>query len=341
MPEAVEMFRCPTCLGLIFDADAKRCPSCRSKLRKRARPTVSVQDTQIADRPLPLVERELQARIEAETASRFRQRRRAAKVARRIASLPPTVFDGDAVIMQAEAEASVPHAPAGSPTVIDLPAEAVHDVSSKASVAEPAEPIVEPVPEPEPVIEANVEPEPEPIPEPVVEVVVEPAPEPVMEAAPADPPPARKRKSRRRSKPARIVGVLAPDVTLEPTPVDEVVEPAPPEVVPEVVVPEVVVPEVVIPEVVPVAEVLEQPAPAEPRVEPTPEPVVEPAPSPAANWQRSNSLWTDRVFNTTPRRPENETVSWPPRWKPETPFVDLTDAADSEADPVDSAAPAD
>ena len=183
------MFRCPTCLGLIFDADAKRCPSCRSKLRKRSRPTASVQDTRLADRPLPLVERELQARIEAETASKFRQRRRAAKVARRIASLPPTVFDGDAVTMQADAEASVPYPLDGSPTVIDLPAEAVHDVSSTAWVAEPAEPIAEPVPEPEPVIEVVVEPEPQPIPEPVVERVVdpEPIPEPVIEAAPADP----------------------------------------------------------------------------------------------------------------------------------------------------------
>jgi len=169
--------------------------------------------------------------------------------------------------------------------------------------------------------------------------VVEAVAEPVIEAAPADPPPAQKRKSRRRSKPARIVGVLAPDVTLEPTPVDEIVQPAPPVVEPEVV-PEVVQ-TTVVPEVVPVAEVLEQPAPDEPRVEPTPEPVVEPAPSPAANWQRSNSLWTDRVFNTTLRRPENETVSWPRRWKPEAPFVDLTDHADSEAAPVDSAAPAD
>src|SRR5436853_7803870 len=113
VPEAVEMLRCPTCLSLIFDADSKRCPSCRSKLRKRSQPKVFVQERVIADRPLPLVERELQARIEAETAAKFRQRRRAAKVARRIASLPPTVFDGDAVLIQAEAEAAAP-SPSGS-----------------------------------------------------------------------------------------------------------------------------------------------------------------------------------------------------------------------------------
>ena len=246
------MLRCPTCLSLIFDADAKRCPSCRSKLRRRSRPTNLEWDNGIADRPLPLLEQELQARIEAETAGRFRQRRRAAKVARRIASLPPTVFDGDAVLGQAEAEASARTSPAdGPPTVIDLPAEAVHDVTSKAWVAEPP---VEAIAEPEPVIE--------PEPEPVVEV----------------------------------------------PPVAEVVEP-------EVVEPEVVEPPVV-----------------------EPEPVRQPAPVGGANWQRSNSLWTDRVLNTIPRRPENEAVSWPPRWKPASRVVDLTDVA---ADEVDYASPRD
>jgi hypothetical protein len=267
VPEAVEMLRCPTCLSLIFDADAKRCPSCRSKLRKRSRPTVSEWDNGIADRPLPLLEQELQARIEAETAAKFRQRRRAAKVARRIASLPPTVFDGDAVVSQADAETSARGSTTdGAPTVIDLPAEAVHDVTSKAWVAEPA-------------VEAIAEPDPEP--------VVEPDPEPMVAPAPVEVPP--------------VAEVVAPEV-----------------VEPEVVEPEVVEPDVVEPEVV------------------EPEPVVRPAPVAAANWKRSNSVWTDRVFNTVPRRPENDAVSWPPRWKPASRVVDLTD--DAHADEVDYAA---
>src|SRR4051812_11140182 len=108
VPEAVEMLRCPTCLSLLFEADAKRCPACRSKLRKRSRPTVLVETTGLADRPLPLVERELQARIEAETAARFRQRRRAAKTARRIAALPATALAGDLVLIPEEPEAETP-----------------------------------------------------------------------------------------------------------------------------------------------------------------------------------------------------------------------------------------
>ena len=325
------MLRCPTCLSLLFDADAKRCPSCRSKLRRRSRPTGFAESDGTAERPLPLVERELQARIEAETALKFRQRRRAAKVARRIASLPSTVFDGDAVVSQVEAEtsarASTTEAP---PTVIDLPAEAMHDVTSRpAGTERPAEPVAEaePIPEPEAI------PEPEPIPEPV-EVTVDPT------AAP-------KRRSRLRARKARIAGVLA-DVevespTVEPAPVAEAVAPAvemgaaapeviEPEVIeviaPEVVVPEVVVPEVVVPEVV-------EPVVVEPEVvAPAEEPVVEPVPVGAANWQRSNSLWTDRVFNTTSRSRESETVSWP-RSKPATRLVDITDVG---ADRVDSTA---
>jgi hypothetical protein len=208
-------------------------------------------------------------------------------------------------------------------------------VTSKAWVAEPLEPIVEPIAEPEPAPEPVVEVVVEPTPEPVVEVVVEPTPEPVVEPVPeaataADPPAKAKRKVwHRASKP---VVESAPPV-VEPAP--PVAEPAPPVVEPEVV------PTIAVPEVVPVAEVLDKPAPDEPRVVPTRDPVVEHAPVPAANWQRSNSVWTDRVFNTAPRRPENETVSWPPRWKPATPFVDLTDPDDSDADRVDSAAPAD
>src|SRR5437868_11931674 len=92
-PRAVDMLRCPTCTSLLLEGDVKRCPTCGSKIRRRSRPTVLIETNALADRPLPLVERELRARIEAETAAGFRQRRRAAKTARRIAALPSTVLE--------------------------------------------------------------------------------------------------------------------------------------------------------------------------------------------------------------------------------------------------------
>jgi hypothetical protein len=224
------MLRCPTCLSLLLDPDVKRCPACRSKIRRRSRPNVVVEHSGIADRPRPLVERELQARIQAKTAASYRQRRRAAKAARRIASLPPTVLDGDAILTHTATQTSMPRAGEAAPIIIDLPAEAMHD-----AVADPA---IDVLAEPEPIVESVVEP--------------------------------------------------------------EVVEP-------EVVEPEVVEPEVVEPD------------------------VVEPAPVAAANWQRSSSVWTDRVFNTSPRVPANEVVQWPPRWNPDAPNTDEID----HAPPVD------
>jgi hypothetical protein len=223
----VDILRCPTCASMLLGPDVKRCPTCRSKIRRRSRPTATIERDGLADRPLPLVERELRARIEAKTAAGFRRRRRAAKAARRIAALPPTVLEGDLVLAATEPEAN-PRAATPAATIIDLPAEAVHDVTSIA--------------------DADVE----------------------------------------------------------------------PEVVPE---PEVVEVELVVPEVV------EREPIVEPDVVPEPE-VIEAVP--AAAWQASSSLWTDRVFNTAPRNRESETVVWPPRWKPAAQFIDLTDDAGAE-----------
>jgi hypothetical protein len=50
-------------------------------------------------------------------------------------------------------------------------------------------------------------------------------------------------------------------------------------------------------------------------------------------------VWTNRVFNTSPRLNASETVEWPPRWKPAAPLIDLSD--ESKADEIDYAAPAD
>jgi hypothetical protein len=256
----VDILRCPTCTSLLLEPDAKRCPTCRSKLRRRSRPTAIVESNGLADRPLPLVERELRARIEAKTAAGFRRRRQAAKAARRIAALPSTVLEGDLVLINTEPEAN-PQPASAAATIIDLPAEAVHDVTSTAEVDDlRAEPVVEV----EPIVEAEAEPS-----------VVEPEPVLVPEAA-------------------------VPDV-VEPEPVIE----------PVVVVPEVVEPEPVVePEAVPEPEVIEA--------------------VPAAAWQGSRSLWTDRVFNTAPRNRESEAVVWPPRWKPAAQFIDLTDDPDAE-----------
>ena len=109
----MEILRCTICLNLLLDPNVKRCPACHAKLRRRSKPTVLAEPNRSAgndafaddlfDRPLPLVRQELQARIEAKTASGYLQRRRAAKAARRIAALPSTVLAGDIVLSHPEA----------------------------------------------------------------------------------------------------------------------------------------------------------------------------------------------------------------------------------------------
>jgi hypothetical protein len=198
----VETLRCPTCLSGPLAGGEKRCPTCRSRLRSGAH-------SGAAPRPLLLVERELQARIEAETASGYWQRRRAAKVARRIAALPPTLFR-NGVVVDAERDSRASQAEYVSPIIVDLPDSAVRDVTSTSSVGdlrpddvadvvievevdvevevvleEPA-PVEEiEVPAPEVVVEPVVA---EPVIEPVAEVVVEPVlaavVEPVVEVEP-------------------------------------------------------------------------------------------------------------------------------------------------------------
>ena len=151
----METLRCPTCFCLLPDGGRKRCPACRARIRANtARSAAGAGVEAPARRPLQLVEAELQARIEAETATHFRERRRAAKQARRIAALPPTLFQDDGA--QAEAEHWSPRSTPPSPTIIDLPDTAVREVSpSRATVAWPA-PKAEPR-EPLQVAEALVE----------------------------------------------------------------------------------------------------------------------------------------------------------------------------------------
>jgi hypothetical protein len=197
--EAVETLHCPSCLSPLLDKRQKRCPDCHARIGASARPVGLDESAGNVTRPLLLVERELEARIEAETAARYRERRRAAKTARRIAALPPTLFEADADA--ASAMASI---------VIDLPAEAIHEVV---------------------------------VPEPVAE------PKPAIELPPV----------------------------ADPDPVEE------------------------------------------------PEPAVSATPIAAANWQRSDSLWTAKVFNSSPGVRQTEKVTWPRGWTPVQTFDDLVD----------------
>src|SRR6478736_6093761 len=131
------MLRCPTCLNLLVEGGIKRCPACNARIKIRR--ADAPPDSTMAARPRALVERELQARIEAQTAKRFRQRRRAAKTARRIAALPPTLFEAD-VITRTNAGAWSPTS-SPPPIVIDLPISAIHEVDRTPRVVKvPAEP---------------------------------------------------------------------------------------------------------------------------------------------------------------------------------------------------------
>ena len=200
VPEAVETLHCPTCLSARPDGET-RCTSCDA-------------------RPLLLLERELQARIEAETAANFRQRRRAAKVARLIAALPSTVFeDGGAAPAEVEVETEVrsPEPTFAAPIVLELPAAAVRDVRAvpvarpvpDQPAARPAEAVVEIAPSPARVRRERPKPVPRRVaahPGPLFDVdpaVIEPpapAPEPAPE--PKSVPKAREAKSALTPRPA-------------------------------------------------------------------------------------------------------------------------------------------
>ncbi len=134
----METLRCPKCLTRSVDGGAKRCPACGARLKTRGRSEAA--DDEIAARPRALVESELQARIEAQTANGFRQRRRAAKTARRIAALPPSLFEAGAAIARESWNSEA----AANPVVIDLPMSAFRDAKPAAWVESEAEPVSEP-----------------------------------------------------------------------------------------------------------------------------------------------------------------------------------------------------
>jgi hypothetical protein len=240
------------------------------------RPIVVEDGARIPAQLLELVERELEARIEAKTASRYRQRRRAAKVARRLAALPTALLQCETVEEQPEPEVWSPRPTYVSPIIVDLPAAAVREVRSIAAVAEltvvPAEPLT--------ALDEEIVIEPE---APAEEIVVV-ADEPVVDRAPSPP---RSRPRRRAPKAPRH---------REPRPVVE----DEPEIVPA--------PDPVADAPEPVEEELFEADPFE--EEPVAEvPVADPVPVATRAWQPSNPVWRERVFNSAHTR--RETVTWP------------------------------
>lgn len=74
----MEIFRCPTCIGVLDDALATRCPNCRQSLRRK-RPRVLGEETRLHSAKLP-VDRWMLARLHNE--------------GRRRSALPPVAWHG-------------------------------------------------------------------------------------------------------------------------------------------------------------------------------------------------------------------------------------------------------
>jgi ribonuclease E len=282
----VEKRYCPTCLTRLGDGEALRCPECRSRLQ-RARPIVVEEGARIPAQLLDIVERELQARIEAKMATGYRQRRRAAKVARRLASLPTALLQGEVVEEPPEPQARAPRPTYVSPIIVDLPDAAVREVRSIAAVAEPvAEIVIEPVAE----IVAD----------PVEEVVVV-AEAPGAERAPRPPRgrPRRRAPEAPRHREPRPVVEVETEIVVAPEPAEEAT-------VEEATVEEATVEEATVEEATVEAPVVD--LPEEPEVAEQPD-IGDPVPVAPRAWQPSNPVWRERVFNSAHTR--RETVTWP------------------------------
>jgi hypothetical protein len=135
----METLRCPTCVALLPDPDARRCPLCHTKLRKkrRGRAVVLGESNRLSGRSLP-VDVELHVRAE----ERFLpDEKQIEEIAHDPANLPGPI---------APVEPFAPVAPPQPETV-----EAVLAFAA-------AEPVAEPVAGPEPDIDLTAEAEPEP-----------------------------------------------------------------------------------------------------------------------------------------------------------------------------------
>jgi len=167
----VETWRCPTCLAVLTEHEAKRCPLCHTKLRKRRSAPIVLGETSRLDmQSTTSTERPGRQRAEGGYWNPERPAPVVEKRARRrdidLNPEPVATFEPAPVVRPEPAPAAAP-APAPAPEP-----EAIM--------------VIEPEPQPEPVVVV------EPAPEPVVEVEVdepypffEAVPEPVAEASAA------------------------------------------------------------------------------------------------------------------------------------------------------------
>jgi hypothetical protein len=149
----LETFRCPTCLTVLADVSAKRCPACHTKLRKRARPIVLGESSRTGAKLTPF-DLEMQARLASVTAP---------AVSPVVAAPPARLFRNAPTPVPAGTEHEL--VPLRSPELV--------------AVFEPEpepDPVLVTAPAPEPVLAIAPDPEPEPV----------PATEPVREASPLE-----------------------------------------------------------------------------------------------------------------------------------------------------------
>ena len=220
----MEYLRCPTCLSLLADGGAKRCPSCRTRLGSRGRPIVLGESNRISSRPVMAIEWDLRAKVLAENEALERRERVAAKAGAGNGSAPPASFGGVAPEVAAgrhsstapkgrearKAARSVRHpAPPTSPALFEsdeveaAPERARHVPRRRRRVAPKPKPQIDTAPAPslfdadataavvEPEVVEAVVVEPEVVVPEVVDVA-EPIAEPIVEPAPKAP--RRKRK---------------------------------------------------------------------------------------------------------------------------------------------------
>jgi hypothetical protein len=153
--QGMETLRCPTCVALLPDPDARRCPLCHTKLRKkrRGRAVVLGESNRLSGRSLP-VDVELHVRAEERY---LPDEKKLDEIVHDPANLPAPSAPRD------PSEPVFSFAPVAEAQ--PQPVEAV------LAYAPPAAPEPETVAEPEPVAEA----------EPDIDLTTEDAPEPVVD----------------------------------------------------------------------------------------------------------------------------------------------------------------
>jgi hypothetical protein len=172
--QGMETLRCPTCVALLPDPEARRCPLCHTKLRKkrRGRAIVLGESNRLSGRSLP-VDVELHVRAE----ERFLpDEKQLEEIVHDPANLPPPSAPRD------PAEPVFSFAP-----LAEAPPQPVEAVLAFAAAAPAMEPVVESAVEPETLVETEtaaepaVEPETKAEPEPDIDLTAEARPEPALD----------------------------------------------------------------------------------------------------------------------------------------------------------------